>query len=53
MIAGLIVIQQPDGKLGNYDVLGYTVIGSMLLAVVMIYYLNKRIQRKMHTQKNI
>ncbi|MEN9686113.1 MAG: hypothetical protein RLZZ28_1899 [Bacteroidota bacterium] len=53
MIAGLIVIQQPDGKLGNYDILGYTVIGSMLLAVVMIYYLNRRLQRKMHTQKNI
>ena len=53
IIAGLIVVQSSSGKLENYDILGYTVIGSMLLAIVMIYFLNRRIQKKMHTPKNL
>ena len=51
LIAGLIVIQTNSGKLARYDILGYVVIASMLIAVVMLYFLNKRVQHKMHTQK--
>ncbi len=53
IIAGLIVVQTSSGKLERYDTLGYTVIGSMLLAVVMLYYLNKRVQKKLHAQKPV
>lgn len=53
IIAGLIVVQTSSGKLERYDILGYTVIGSMILAVVMLYFLNRRVQRKMHTQNAV
>lgn len=53
IIAGLIVIQTPSGKLEKYDVLGYVVIGSMIVATLMLYYLNKRIQKKLHTTQNV
>ncbi len=53
IIAGLIVVQSSSGKLENYDILGYVVMSSMLLAIVMIYFLNRRIQKKMHTNKPV
>jgi len=53
IIAGLIVVQTTSGKLERYDILGYVVIGSMLVATLMLYYLNKRIQHKLHTQKPV
>ena len=53
IIAGLIVVQTPSGKLERYDTLGYVVLGSMLVATLMLYYLNKRIQKKLHTTHNV
>lgn len=53
LVAGLIVVQTTSGKLENYDTLGYVVISSMLLATVMLYYLNKRVQKKINAQQNI
>jgi predicted MFS family arabinose efflux permease len=53
MIAGMIVVQTPSGYLERYDILGYVVIGSMLVAVWMLYYLNKRVQHKLHTAKPV
>lgn len=53
VIAGLIVVQTPSGKLERYDTLGYVVIGSMVLATVMLYYLNRQIQQKLHTHRNV
>ena len=53
IIAGLIVVQTSSGKLERYDILGYVVIGSMLLAVVMLYYLNRRVQQKMQAHKDV
>lgn len=53
LIAGMIVLQTNSGRLERYDILGYVVIASMLVAVVMLYFLNKRVQHKMHTQKNV
>lgn len=53
IIAGMIIVQTSSGKLEKYDILGYVVIGSMLLATVMLYYLNRRIQRKLHTHHNV
>ena len=45
-LAGLIVVQTPSGVLSNYDILGYVVITSMLIAIGMMYLLNKQIQNK-------
>lgn len=53
IIAGLIVVQTSSGRLERYDILGYVVIGSMLIAMFMLYFLNRRVQRKMHTHKNV
>lgn len=53
IIAGLIVIQTSSGKLEHYDTLGYVVVASMLIAVLMLYYLDKRVQKKLHAQKPV
>jgi len=54
IVAGWIVIQNTNThKLEHYDTLGYVVIGSMTLATVMLYYLNRRVQKKLHTQQNV
>jgi predicted MFS family arabinose efflux permease len=53
VIAGLIVYQGISGKLQRYDILGYVVIAAMLLATVMMYFLNRRVQRKLHAHKPV
>ena len=45
-IAGLIVVQRPDGTLGRYDVLGYVVVGAMTFTAVMLYFINRGIIRR-------
>jgi predicted MFS family arabinose efflux permease len=45
-IAGQIVMQQADGNLAHYDRLGYTVCGSMLVAVLLVYGLDKAVKQK-------
>jgi predicted MFS family arabinose efflux permease len=44
-IAGLIVVQASDGMLHRYDILGYVVMGTMVVTVVMMYYINKQVLR--------
>jgi MFS family permease len=53
IVAGLIVYQGLSGKLQRYDILGYVVIGSMLVATLMMYFLNRRVQRKLHAHKPV
>jgi predicted MFS family arabinose efflux permease len=53
IIAGLIVIQTSSGKLERYDTLGYVVVASMLIAMLMLYYLDKRVQKKLHAQQPV
>lgn len=43
--AGLIVIQAPSGLLERYDILGYVVISSMLIATAMIYWLDNYVKK--------
>ena len=52
-VAGIIVIQLPGGKLERYDLLGYVVIGSMLITIIMMYILNRHVQRKLASQKAV
>ena len=44
-LAGMIVIQTPSGVLERYDILGYVVILSMLIAIGMMYMLNKQVSK--------
>ena len=45
-VAGLIVVQTPSGFLARYDVLGYTVIGTMVVAVGLIYWLDRHLKKQ-------
>jgi predicted MFS family arabinose efflux permease len=53
VIAGLIVVKSASGKLEHYNTLGYVVIGSMTVVIVLMYFLNRRVQKKLHTQKAV
>ena len=50
-IAGVIVIQSPSGKLERYPLLGYVVIGSMIVTVILMYFLNQYVAQKALTKK--
>jgi predicted MFS family arabinose efflux permease len=45
-VAGLIAVQGPDGRLERYDVLGYVVIGAMVITAVLMYGIHRRLQRR-------
>jgi predicted MFS family arabinose efflux permease len=45
-IAGLIVVQTKSGALQHYNRLGYVVIGTMTITLIMMYFLNKYVQHK-------
>jgi predicted MFS family arabinose efflux permease len=45
-IAGLIVVQSSTGKLEHYDTLGYVVMGSMLVTIFMIRFLDGLVKRR-------
>jgi multidrug resistance protein len=44
-IAGMIVIPDANDRLLHYDILGYVVIGSILVALWMMHLLNRHIQK--------
>lgn len=44
-VAGLIVVQTPGGFIEHYDVLGWVVIGAMLLTMVLMYNVNTLVHR--------
>jgi predicted MFS family arabinose efflux permease len=45
-IAGLIVVQTKSGALQHYNRLGYVVIGTMTITLIMMYFLDKYVQHK-------
>jgi predicted MFS family arabinose efflux permease len=45
--AGRIIVQGPNGILLHYEVMGNVVIGSILITVLMMYFLNQTVQRKL------
>jgi len=45
-VAGLIVVQAPDGHLLRYDVLGYVVMTVMLVVMGLMYPINRAVMRK-------
>ena len=50
-VAGLIVVQTSSGKLENYDILGYVVVGAMLITMAMVYWLNQLVIQKTSAAK--
>lgn len=44
-LAGMIVYQRADGILERYDILGYVVIVSMIIAMVLIYWLDRHLKK--------
>ncbi|MBS1647872.1 MAG: MFS transporter [Bacteroidetes bacterium] len=52
-VAGLIVLQRPDGFLERYPVVGYVVVGSVLVTVVLMYLINQYVAKKGPNQHNI
>ena len=47
-IAGMIVIQQPNGLLDGYVLLGYVVIGSMIITIAMMYWIDRHVKSIMN-----
>jgi predicted MFS family arabinose efflux permease len=45
-VAGLIVVQSSSGPLQHYEILGYVVVGSICVTVVMMYFLNNYVKKK-------
>jgi predicted MFS family arabinose efflux permease len=45
-IAGLIVFERPDHSLGNYPILGYVVVGTTIITIIMMYWLNDLVMKK-------
>jgi predicted MFS family arabinose efflux permease len=45
-LAGIIVVQTPGGMLQHYPTLGYVVVASMIVTIVMMYYINRMVQRE-------
>lgn len=46
-VAGIIVVQGADGKLQNYPLLGIVVSGSIVITIIMMYFINKMVQEKL------
>lgn len=46
VLAGMIVVQNPDQTLSQFDQLGNVVIASTFITIVMMYYLNRYVQTK-------
>lgn len=44
VIAGLIILQQPSGRLLHFDTLGYVCIAVMILCIGLLYFINKRVE---------
>ena len=45
-IAGSIVVQEADGKLRNYEMLGYVVTLAMIITLIMLYTIHRYVERK-------
>jgi len=47
MIAGMIVYQTESGYLENYPILGYVVAGATLITIIMMYFINQMVMKKL------
>lgn len=42
VIAGMIVVKQADGKLGHFDILGYILVGTTLITIIMMVIIDRK-----------
>ena len=49
-VAGMIVVQTESGVLKNYDLLGYVVVGAMVITIGMVYLLNQMVEKKIKSE---
>ena len=47
MVAGLIVFQTAEGRIEHFDSLGWILVGTSLFSLLLIYQINKIVQRKL------
>ncbi|MBC7742528.1 MAG: MFS transporter [Bdellovibrionaceae bacterium] len=45
VVAGLIVAEEVGGRILHFDILGYIVIGTIVITMIMMYSINRLIQR--------
>ncbi|MBL7872910.1 MAG: MFS transporter [Cyclobacteriaceae bacterium] len=45
-VAGLIVVQTATGELERYDILGYVVSGSIVITIILIWFLDQYVTQK-------
>jgi predicted MFS family arabinose efflux permease len=50
IIAGLIVVRGANGKLENYNILSYVVTGTMIITVIMMYFINQQVMKNQMTK---
>ncbi|RYZ65097.1 MAG: MFS transporter, partial [Proteobacteria bacterium] len=43
LLAGIIVFQRPDGFIEHFDILGYILVGTSLITLIMMYVINKQV----------
>lgn len=46
-VAGLLIVQSKAGPILHYNRIGYTVVGSMIVAMVLMYFIDRFIKKKM------
>ena len=47
VLAGLIIVQEKNGKLDHFDTLGYVVIIIMIICAVLMYFISRQVARKL------
>lgn len=47
-VAGMIVVQAPSGELLHYDTLGYVVAASIVITIILIWFVNRYVTTKLH-----
>lgn len=52
VIAGMVIIQQPGGRILHFNTLGYIVISIMSICAYCMFTINGRVLRKVHIQTN-
>jgi predicted MFS family arabinose efflux permease len=45
-VAGLIVSQDPQGRLQHYDTLGFVVCGTIAVAITILYFINREVMAR-------
>ena len=45
-VAGKIIVQNTNGMIEHYDRLGYVVIGSMMVTIALMYWVDRHVKEK-------